>query len=263
MEHQFLFNIHRNVDQDFINSFRNINFVCLHGSKNRALQFAKLYLKSLNNQVDSVSDDLFLNSDFCCYKVDNLLSISHGMGDDSISLLLNDIMILLNLAQNKDLHFFRLGTSGGIGVEIGSVIVSEEVYTPDLKERYLFDKSFKEFLLKNKEYCNIYFGGTISADDFYLSQARFDGALKVNYTKEERDIYFNTLKDRHIRNFEMEGVALARFLAQFNYKISLITTTLVDRLVSDSVKVTEDEIAQFVRHTAKIVIDFLRRKDKH
>lgn len=261
MQDEFLFNIHKNINQDFINLFKEINFVCLHGSKNRAFEFAKLYAKSFSDQDISISNDLFLNSDFACYRANNVLSISHGMGDDSISLLLNDLMILLNLAKNKDLHFFRLGTSGGIGVDIGSIIVSKEAYTPDLKEKYLFDNSFKEFISKKKD-SNIYFGGTISADDFYLSQARFDGALKVNYTQSERAVYFDLLKEKKIRNFEMEGVAFARFLSLFNYKVSLITATLVDRLVSDSVKVTRTEIEQFTSNIAKIVIDFLKQKDK-
>lgn len=48
------------------------------------------------------------------------------MGVPSLSILLNEIMKLLHYAGVHDPVLFRIGTSGGIGVEPGTVIISKK-----------------------------------------------------------------------------------------------------------------------------------------
>ena len=52
------------------------------------------------------------------------MSISHGMGVPSLSILLHEMIKLLAHAGAKDPVFFRIGTSGGVGLEGGTVVVS-------------------------------------------------------------------------------------------------------------------------------------------
>lgn len=44
-----------------------------------------------------------------------LLVFQHGMGTPSLSILLHELFKLIHYAGCKDVTFFRLGTSGGIG----------------------------------------------------------------------------------------------------------------------------------------------------
>ena len=47
---------------------------------------------------------------YVCYP-----SLQHGMGNPSISILLHEIVKLVDHAGCKDVIFLRLGTSGGLG----------------------------------------------------------------------------------------------------------------------------------------------------
>ena len=67
------------------------------------------------------------------YKVGPVLSISHGMGTPSLSILLHEVIKLLAHAGAKDPVFFRIGTSGGIGHDGGVVVVTEQAVDGRLK----------------------------------------------------------------------------------------------------------------------------------
>lgn len=59
-------------------------------------------------------------------KVGPVLSISHGMGVPSVGILLHEMIKLMYHAKCKDPVFIRIGTCGGIGVEGGTVVITEE-----------------------------------------------------------------------------------------------------------------------------------------
>ncbi len=61
------------------------------------------------------------------YKVGPVLVASHGMGQPSISILLHELVKLARYAKMDNPIFFRLGTSGGLGVLPGTVVIASEV----------------------------------------------------------------------------------------------------------------------------------------
>lgn len=63
------------------------------------------------------------------YKIGPVLSVSHGIGAPSISVVLHEVTKLLRYAgvSNENMRFVRIGTSGGLGVPGGTVIVSDKV----------------------------------------------------------------------------------------------------------------------------------------
>ena len=63
---------------------------------------------------------------YSMFKVGPVLSISHGMGVPSLSILLHEVIKLLWHAGVEDATFFRIGTCGGIGTEPGTVVVTTE-----------------------------------------------------------------------------------------------------------------------------------------
>ena len=60
------------------------------------------------------------------YKVGPVLSVSHGMGGPSLSILLHELIKLMWHAGVEDPIFFRIGTCGGVGLTGGTVVITEE-----------------------------------------------------------------------------------------------------------------------------------------
>lgn len=58
------------------------------------------------------------------------------MGVPSISILLHEIIKLMYHAKVKDPIFFRIGTCGGIGVEGGTVVISDDAVDGLLNHHY-------------------------------------------------------------------------------------------------------------------------------
>ena len=56
-----------------------------------------------------------------------MLCASHGIGQPSISILLHELVKLARYSKMKDPVFFRMGTSGGLGLAPGTVVFSTEV----------------------------------------------------------------------------------------------------------------------------------------
>lgn len=61
------------------------------------------------------------------YLVGPILVCSHGMRGQSISILLHEISKLLHYAQTQAI-WIRIGTCGGIGIEAGTVCITEQSY---------------------------------------------------------------------------------------------------------------------------------------
>jgi len=64
----------------------------------------------------------------CVWFFTQILSFvpQHGMGIPSIGILLHEVIKLMYHARVRDPVFFRIGTCGGIGLECGTVVISEE-----------------------------------------------------------------------------------------------------------------------------------------
>lgn len=61
------------------------------------------------------------------FKAGPVLCVGHGMGAPSVSILLHELFKLLYYAEAKDVIFIRVGTSGGLGLSPGSIVVSKAV----------------------------------------------------------------------------------------------------------------------------------------
>jgi uridine phosphorylase len=88
------------------------------------LRFAK-YIKSLlesNNPNSFYNLESFseFNDRYSLYKVGPVLSVSHGIGCPSASVVLNELLKLIHYSGCKDVTFFRVGTSGGLGIYFSS-----------------------------------------------------------------------------------------------------------------------------------------------
>lgn len=64
------------------------------------------------------------------------IDLQHGMGVPSVSILLHEIIKLMYHAKVKDPIFFRIGTCGGVGLEGGTVVISEEAVDAMMNNYY-------------------------------------------------------------------------------------------------------------------------------
>ncbi|XP_010128891.1 PREDICTED: uridine phosphorylase 2-like, partial [Chlamydotis macqueenii] len=60
----------------------------------------------------------------------------HGMGIPSISIMLHELIKLLHHAKCRDVTIIRIGTSGGLGIEAGSVVITDTAVDSSFKPRF-------------------------------------------------------------------------------------------------------------------------------
>ncbi|MBX9869457.1 MAG: hypothetical protein K2X63_06640, partial [Burkholderiaceae bacterium] len=259
----YLYNLDLFLNPEIVNKFRGIKYVCMQGSSDRAKFLAQKLAKLILNIDEQYFTpiNLFRASRFECYRIGNILSVSHGMGTVSVMNLLNDVTKLMRAAGNTNLEYIRIGTCGGLNVDPGSVIITDTSYQPDLTQGYKMtilgknvvfptnmDSKLNDRILAaqpEKLKFNLYRGNSIAADDFYLGQARFDGAIKPKYDETQRREYFNRVIAHNIYNFEMESTALAAFCNRAKISATMIAVTIINRLQGDQVIASEDELIEF------------------
>jgi uridine phosphorylase len=101
-------------------------------------------------------------------------------------------------------------------------------------------------------------GNSIAADDFYLSQCRFDGAISPSYDEMHRKKYFEKIKELNILNFEMESTALASFCSRAEIPATMVAVTLVNRIEEDQIILTNDELEKFSLHSQEVILNYLK-----
>ena len=172
------------------------------------------------------------------YKVGPVLSISHGMGIPSAGILLHEVIKLMYHAGVRDPIFFRIGTCGGIGLEPGTVVVTEEAVDGRLRPQLdtiilgrvvsraaKLDPDLARSLLTTSQQEDMFrtvLGKTISTDDFYEGQVsvaepcgaesglravqgRLDGAI-CEYEEEDKMDYLRAVAEQGVTNMEMEAL---------------------------------------------------------
>uniref|UniRef100_A0A673HHY0 Uridine phosphorylase n=1 Tax=Sinocyclocheilus rhinocerous TaxID=307959 RepID=A0A673HHY0_9TELE len=120
--------------------FGDVKFVCVGGSPWRMKSFIEYIAKELGlSEPNADYPNICAGTDrYAMYKVGPVLSVSHGMGIPSISIMLHELIKLLYHARCTDVTVVRIGTSGGIGLKPGTVVVTKQsvdsVFQPRLEQ---------------------------------------------------------------------------------------------------------------------------------
>jgi len=275
----FWYHIGIGPTEDVRKMFQDVKFVCLGGKEKRMKGFAEFLYETLGEPENSVMEEgtkQLLNISahagrYCLYKVGNCISASHGMGMPSMSILLHELFKLLQFSSCEDVSFIRLGTSGGLGLEPGTVVVTDQVYDDLLQpfyEQHSCGKAFKFESKCDKELSgNIYEfgknlglkiqkGNTMSCDGFYEEQGRLDGAV-CSYEKKEKFEFLN--KAHHecgILNVEMEALLFSAYCSRYGVKCAVVCVTMLDRLLGDVVTGKNNKIFEF--YPQAVVAGFIK-----
>ncbi|XP_023937523.2 uridine phosphorylase 1 [Bicyclus anynana] len=254
--------------------FGDVKFVCIGGTKHRMKEFAKYIAKVLNIPDDGLPNLTKRSHRYAMYKVGPILSASHGIGIPSMTVLLQEVIKLLSYAKAKDPIIFRIGTSGGLNILPGSVVISSFGLNGTLKKSYdipvmgkimeipsIFDKRLNQELLyiaSEEKRFSTFSGGTLAADDFYQGQARLDGPF-CNYTESDKLSFLSVLVGLGVKNIEMEATAFAALTREAGLRSADVCVTLVNRLEQDQVTPSKSVLLEWQQRPMLIIGKYISK----
>lgn len=257
--------------------FGDVKFVCVGGSPNRMKAFALFMHQELRlpGSGADIADICARTDRYCMYKVGPMLSISHGMGIPSMSIMLHELIKLLHHAQCCDVTIIRMGTSGGIGVAPGSVVITDTAVDSFFKPRFEqvildnivtrsteLDKELAEELFScSREIPNFptLIGHTMCTYDFYEGQGRLDGAL-CSFSREKKVDYLKRAYIAGVRNIEMESTVFAAMCRLCGLKAAVVCVTLLDRLECDQINLPHDILVEYQQRPQLLISNFIKQR---
>eukprot|EP00397_Hematodinium_sp_SG-2012_P051786 GEMP01060891.1.p1 GENE.GEMP01060891.1~~GEMP01060891.1.p1 ORF type:complete len:310 (+),score=85.89 GEMP01060891.1:72-1001(+) len=253
-----------------LSAFSKVRWVCMGGSADRAGKFAAL-LAGMYGKEEAIQP-CGKSERGIMYLVGDVISMSHGMGMPSCLIFIHEIVKLLHYAKAdlQKVEFIRIGTSGGIGVPGGQVVVTSEGLDATLTPGFLhtscgiqkrFEARSNDELVRQlvKHGGGVAIAGkTIGTDDFYEGQSRLDGAILPWYDESDKMAFLQRAADAGVKNIEMEAPAFLSFFQRLNLKAAIICCSLLDRLHGDTqFNETREELAEYSTRTQNIVLRYL------
>ncbi|KAM4697532.1 uridine phosphorylase 2 [Rhinophrynus dorsalis] len=262
---------------DLPSMFGDVKFVCVGGSANRMKAFALYIHEELGLEGDSNDiKDICAGTDrYSMYKVGPVLSISHGMGIPSISIMLHELIKLLHHAKCRDVTIIRIGTSGGIGIDSGTVVITDiavDAFFRPQFEQVILDKVVvrntelnqelaKDLLQCSKEipgFTSI-IGHTMCTYDFYEGQGRLDGAL-CSFSEEEKFEYLRKAYSAGVRNIEMESSVFAAMCQLCGLKAAVVCVTILNRLEGDQINSSHSVLTEYQKRPQQLISRFIKKQ---
>ncbi len=264
-------------DDPILEPLRDVKAVITAGSGGRIKEFAE-HWSELNGGSPIVA---FPKEDrFVTRYTAGVLFASHGMGMPSASIAVQELMRMVFFLKGGDLDamdevfWARIGTSGGVGLPGGTVVVSSEGLMADLKPyrllqggdgEYWFDGQFPPDVYNaiiaasaHDDQLSVVSGKTVAGNEFFLEQFRLDGAIRLE-TLESKMAWLQWLHDNGVRNIEMEGAMLAGYLNHWGFsKFAMICTTLLNRLEGDQVTSTPEQLHKFSEDSGVVMFNYLK-----
>ncbi|XP_033624125.1 uridine phosphorylase 2-like [Asterias rubens] len=279
-EKDVLYHLGLATDKDDLPAlFGDVKFVCMGGSPTRMKRFAEFIGKRLGlvQKNGSGPKDLCSTDRYSMYKVGSVLSVSHGMGMPSISILLHELIKLMHHAACTDVIFTRMGTCGGLGLAPGTVVITDsavnEMFQP-VYQMIVLGKQVNRPTKLSREVAeeiraayepgakyDVVIGNTMCTSDFYEGQARIDGAI-CDHTLEDKIEYLKAAYDAGVRNIEMEGTCLAAMCHKSGIKGAVVCVTLLDRLLGDQVNMTPEEHDEWEQRPQELMAKFISKRLK-
>ena len=253
----------------------DVKAVVMAGSGSRIVEFAKRW-SELNAGAEIVA---FPKEDrFITRYTAGVLFASHGMGMPSASIALQELMRMMFFLKRGDLgaldevFWCRVGTSGGVGLPVGTVVVTSEGLMADLRPfrllnggtgEYWFDGHFpaatsQAIIAANKHAdFNIVYGKTVAGNEFFLEQFRLDDAICLE-TPESKMGWLRWLQENGVVNIEMEGAMIAGYLNHWGFsKFAMICATVFNRLENDQMTSTPEQLHKFIEDSGVALFNYL------
>ncbi|XP_019508511.1 PREDICTED: uridine phosphorylase 1 isoform X2 [Hipposideros armiger] len=256
--------------------FGDVKFVCVGGSPSRMKAFIKYVSSELGlGRPGEDHPNICAGTDrYAMFKAGPVLSVSHGMGVPSIAIMLHELFKLLYHARCSGVTVIRIGTSGGIGLEPGSVVITRQSvdarFKPEFEQvvlgkRVVRRTDLDEQLVRELSECaeglrefTTVVGNTMCTLDFYEGQGRLDGALCC-YTEAEKQAYLQAAHTAGVRNIEMESSVFAAMCSACGLRAAVVCVTLLDRLEGDQIRSPHEVLAEYQQRPQRLVGHFIRK----
>jgi uridine phosphorylase len=256
--------------------FGDVKFFITGGSNDRMTAFATTTAKELGIETPYgyAISPIGSTARYKIYKVGPVLIASHGMGQPSVSILLHEVTKLLEYAGAKDAVYMRMGTSGGVGVEPGTVVITSEgvnnqmeaVHAVEVLDRTVLRASVcstdvVEGLAQAAQQLAFEHavGKTLTCDDFYEGQGRLDGAI-CEYSLQDKMNFLQKASDAGVRNIEMEARGFAAFCHRLNISVGVACVALLNRLNGDQVTSPHETLVGYEERPARIMLRFVKNR---
>lgn len=262
-----------NVKLDLKEKLGDVKVVLMSGPPARAELMAKEVSEAFHWPVVGMGS----KERYALFKVGPVMCVSHGIGQASQSIILHELTKVLHYAAATDVTYVRVGTSGGVGVDPGTIVVASEGVNPALESSYdvtvlgkrksyptNFDPETIDGLERAAKRAKIpvKVGKTMATNDYYEEQGRLDGAVETGYTEAEKMAWLQKLSDHGVLNMEMEGPGLAGFCNRTKIRAGMVCAALLNRLHGDQTpkQATPAQMKQWTNDTVSVVIEWLREK---
>jgi uridine phosphorylase len=262
-------------DDPLLNQFRDVRAIVLAGPGHRIVEFAQAWSDDRGGApiVALPKEDRFVTR-YC----DGVLFASHGMGMPSASIAVQELMRLVFFLKGGDhdamseVFWTRVGTSGGVGLPAGAVVVTTDGVMADLKPyrllqgatgEYWFDGTFPAGIAQAivdasaESGIQVEMGRTVAGNEFFLEQFRLDGALCFE-TLESKMAWLEWIDGAGVRNIEMEGAMFAGYLNHWGFpRFAMICVTILNRLEGDQVTATAQDLSEFRERLGAVLFNYL------
>ncbi|XP_054582542.1 uridine phosphorylase 1 isoform X2 [Eptesicus fuscus] len=254
--------------------FGDVKFVCVGGSPSRMSAFIKYVASELGlGRPGEDYPNICAGTDrYAMFKAGPVLS--HGMGIPSIAIMLHELLKLLYHARCSGVTAIRIGTSGGIGLEPGSVVITRQAvdacFKPEFEQlvlgrRVVRGTGLDARLVRELAQCSAdldefptVVGNTMCTLDFYEGQGRLDGAL-CSYTEQDKQEYLRAAHAAGVRNIEMESSVFAAMCSACGLPAAVVCVTLLDRLRGDQICAPHDVLAEYQQRPQRLVGHFIKQ----
>lgn len=233
LDSDFLYHFGIGTADDLKNNFGDVRFIVMGGSASRMELFAQMLMVELDLPLAKPVNLAAKGGRYSLYKVGPVLSVNHNIGASTLSVVLHEMFKLCYWAGAENVHFIRIGTSGGIGVPPGTVVIADAAVDALKRNKFhyaacgvektydmVLDKQLAQEIKDVATSINIPadVGTTMGTDDFYLGQGRIDGFL-CNYSEIDKMRFLNDIFDHHnVKNIEMEAHILSAYTHAAGFK---------------------------------------------
>ncbi|KAH9490412.1 Uridine phosphorylase 1 [Bulinus truncatus] len=233
-----------------------------------------------SNLLDRTNDDIifdyaFRNSRYSGFLVGPIFCVNHGIGNPSLSVALHETFKLLFRAGCCDVTLIRVGTCGGIGAEVGTVVVTSEALTVGFEPFYntsslgqplklstLADKDLVDELIQCSQENDVFKvikGKTYCADDFYQAQGRLDGSF-CDYDEKDKQEFMNKLQKHGVVNIEMESAGVLGLANKVGIRAAVVCVVIVNRMETDLPVLTKQKFEEIEDFPIQLVSRLLNKK---
>jgi uridine phosphorylase len=262
-------------DDPVMETLRDVRAIVLAGAGGRIEKFAQQWSASHDDApvIGLPKEERFVTR-YC----NGVLFASHGMGMPSASIAVQELMRMVyflkrgDLAAMDEVFWARVGTSGGVGLPGGSVVVTTEGVMADLKPyrvlnggfgEYWFDGHFPLPVVAAIQAASAHVdfpvvaGRTVAGNEFFLEQFRLDGAVCME-NEQTKAAWLAWIHSQGVRNIEMEGAMLAGYLNHWGFsRFAMICTCLLDRLGGDQVTASPAELDGYSENSGNVLMNYL------